>query len=252
MGIFYKKLNSRKGSSMMLSLIFLMFCVVIGSVLLGSAVTSAQKLEHDAYDAKMYFAVSSAARLLKESITGQTYTGKESKIEYDCNGEDDPIHADDVMSRCDLTNFLGEYKDNLLNQAAWAVFCSNTKYYTSAPKPSGGNYTETFIIKAEGLPDVQGTLTMAASDPSGTGLYNAVIELKPVTETGVVTERYAVSMIFSASVTVAETSEVFDHCEYEKNVGGVIKKTVSDITTTTRTTTIFWTVFIRKGVDSHA
>lgn len=58
---------------MLIALLFFLLCLVVGSVILTAATASAARARNRYADQQAYLAVSSAARLLKEELSGSAY-----------------------------------------------------------------------------------------------------------------------------------------------------------------------------------
>lgn len=79
-----KKLHDRRGASLSFALLLFLVCAAIGSVVLASATAAAGRVSGlPEYD-RRYFAVTSAAELLRETIggEGQTFTIEVTKKSY--------------------------------------------------------------------------------------------------------------------------------------------------------------------------
>lgn len=70
-----KKLKSASGASMLLALLFLFFCLTVGSIVLTAASANAGRTARIRREQQDYLAVESAARQLRESLSGLTFTG---------------------------------------------------------------------------------------------------------------------------------------------------------------------------------
>ncbi len=77
-----KKLHSRRGASITFALLLFLVCAAIGSVVLASASATAGRVsENYDYDQR-YYAVTSAAELLRSALDGQTVTFELKRTSY--------------------------------------------------------------------------------------------------------------------------------------------------------------------------
>ena len=94
-----RKLQDRSGATLTVALIFFIMCAAAGSVILAAATTSTGRLAELQASDQNYYAVVSAAKLIRDEIDGQTISvgQKETKIvtttrtektEKDANGAD--------------------------------------------------------------------------------------------------------------------------------------------------------------------
>lgn len=80
------KLKSRRGASMVVTMVFFLLCVSVSAVILTAAHTNAGKVRSGRQAQEAYLAVSSAARLLRESVGGCVYTVTAYSVSSDCGG----------------------------------------------------------------------------------------------------------------------------------------------------------------------
>jgi len=73
------KLRDKSGVSILMGLIFLLICLMVGTVVLAASTAAAGKLARQRQSEQDYLNVSSAARLLKDRLSKLTYT----RIEVD-------------------------------------------------------------------------------------------------------------------------------------------------------------------------
>ena len=77
-----KKLHSDRGASLTFALLLFLVCAAVGSVVLASATATAGRVsENYDYDQR-YYAVTSAAELLRSALGGQTFTYEFTKTSY--------------------------------------------------------------------------------------------------------------------------------------------------------------------------
>ncbi len=94
-----RKLQDRSGATLTVALLFFIMCAATGSVILAAATTSTGRLAELQASDQNYYAVVSAAKLLRDEIDGQTIsvgqketkivtTTRSEKTEKDANGAD--------------------------------------------------------------------------------------------------------------------------------------------------------------------
>lgn len=71
-----KKLNSSRGASILLALLFLLVCMMVGASVLMAAVSNAGKLRGNREEQQKYLTLSSALTLLCDELEGVEYVGK--------------------------------------------------------------------------------------------------------------------------------------------------------------------------------
>ena len=208
MGCAKSKLHSRRGASLLLALGVCLIFVLVGSVVLGSATASASRLKDRRAREQAYLSLSSAARLLQETLAGSECSGWTSRTEYTCGREED------TAGRCD--SLAGD--SNFLTDAAWPVFCGRT---------GGGGYT----VSAEHMEEVHAGLEMDDA-------YRAVFTLTTDSSD------YVMTLTFEATLTHSEARET-SSCSHETTEVNEDGEEVSvtetyDLYTTTETTAIVW------------
>ena len=94
-----RKLHDRSGATLTVALLFFIMCAAAGSVILAAATTSTGRLSELQASDQNYYAVVSAAKLIRDEIDGQTIsvgqtetkivtTTRTEKKEKDANGEE--------------------------------------------------------------------------------------------------------------------------------------------------------------------
>lgn len=73
-----RKLSSKAGASMLLAMVFLMFCMFIGGSVLAAATANGSRVEHLKNDQQDYLSQRSAMLLMADMLTGQD--GKELQV----------------------------------------------------------------------------------------------------------------------------------------------------------------------------
>lgn len=69
-----KKLHSQRGASMLMAMIFLMFCLLIGGTVLGAATANGSRIEHLVIEQQEFLAQRSAALVMGDMLTASDGT----------------------------------------------------------------------------------------------------------------------------------------------------------------------------------
>ncbi len=141
----FRKLHNRRGASMLISLLFFMACLTVGSLILGGASASAAKSEGRYADQQNYLAAASAARLLVDELGKSPYVVGRTR-------------SPDVTDPDTGEVTLGTWSPFALESDADADLLTgvyNEVYNTDA------SYSGTLTVTAgEGLPAVAAALSM--------------------------------------------------------------------------------------------
>lgn len=86
------KIKSRKGASITFALLIFMVCAIISTVVIVAASTASGRMSQIAQSDQMYYAVTSAAGLLRDDIDGTTVT-----VSYEVDNVENTINADEVV-----------------------------------------------------------------------------------------------------------------------------------------------------------
>lgn len=73
-----QKLNSNRGASMIMAMVFLMFCLLIGGSVLAMATANGSRIENMAADQQEYYSQRSAVLMIADMLTGKN--GKELQV----------------------------------------------------------------------------------------------------------------------------------------------------------------------------
>jgi len=245
MGGIRKKLRSRRGTSILLALVFFLVCAFVAAVILGAAAANARKTAGREAEQQTYYSVSSAARLLQNVMDGAVFTGREYRTLYGCqNAADlaDEPHTDtssvDSLSAVSITA-QGAVADYLKEQA-YRVFLSGTEYVGAAVFSA---QTVSFTIAADGMDPVD--VTMAVD-----GHYTATFTLRSQTSPG----KYAMTLrcLALSPQPVSAVSESDDTHSVWDDEGNISDRTFTRYDYI-RTTAVTWSRgTISKGVDADA
>ena len=72
-----EKLNSQRGASLLIALLYFLVCGLVAAVIIGAAMTNVQKLKGAHQRQQAYNSVSSAAQLIRDEMTRVEYQGME-------------------------------------------------------------------------------------------------------------------------------------------------------------------------------
>lgn len=161
-----KKLRDKSGASIFISLLFFLFCLTIGGIILTASTANAGRLRNSRQAQQDYLTVSSAALLLRSICEGAGFTGSATVVDGSA-----PSYSTLSSGSTPLLR--------LIQDTAYAIFTGN----------SVG--TEQITIEVPNLETVSGTFSMSND-------YKISISLwLPDEETG---ERYPVELTIPAVV----------------------------------------------------
>lgn len=201
MKLLRKKLNSKRGASIVLALVFFLVCAAIGAVLLTSAMANAGRLSHMKEEQQAYLTLSSAVKLVQQELGDMAYKGEIITI----NGDASAAETDTSVTP-EESAVSGMVK-------AWAdyIFCEELF------EPSGR-----FTIISE-VDDVEADFKMNSTE-NGKYAITIVFTLEDNSD-------YSMELAASATVTGDESKKE----EWVEGSAGLELKT-----TVTRTTTVKW------------
>ena len=151
-----RKLHDRSGATLTVALLFFIMCAAAGSVILAAATTSTGRLSQLQASDQNYYAVVSAAKLIRDEIDGQTISvgQKETKIvtttrtekkETDASGAEVTVVEETTKTEYSYSNPVFEHpKDttagavNRSKTTTGTAITSETKF-ESFPNTTGGN-----------------------------------------------------------------------------------------------------------------
>ena len=226
------KLRSRTGASISFALLLFLVCAVLCSVILTAATTASGRMSNMAETDQRYYAVTSAAELMKDLINGKTV-----KIEKITKGTRTEKYNNGSVSSS--TSYRDEYTLKLnsteVNELS-PVFTSIEvdaayKYF------KGGRSGNLTLESSSGLKSALGF--------SGDVDSLKVIIDETVDSNGTITftlkqDGYKMEIVFSASVTGPTTTEVAGTSSTA--VTSETEYTITTEMTRTETTTLTWTL----------
>lgn len=115
-----RKLHDRSGATLTVALLFFIMCAAAGSVILAAATTSTGRLSQLQASDQNYYAVVSAAKLIRDEIDGQTIavgqmetktvtTTRKEITEKDANGADVTVVEETTKTEYSYTTPVFEY-----------------------------------------------------------------------------------------------------------------------------------------------
>lgn len=197
-------LHSTRGASMLLALLFLLFSVTVGAVVLTAAYSSAGRIARNRQEQQNYLAVASAAQLLQADLASMSLSGSflqqdfEQIDVYETPNPDDP---DNPTTWTETTTWT-EYRPGgvvLTGSALLAQVVQDleTLYYSTVPQLQGKppeDMTYPLAFDAPDLPAVTGTLTVDGDNAGNRYTITAVLKTAPDSS-------YATTLVFCPQVS---------------------------------------------------
>lgn len=180
-----RKLHDRSGATLTVALLFFIMCAAAGSVILAAATTSTGRLAELQASDQNYYAVVSAAKLLRDEIDGQTIsvgqtetktvtTTRTEKTEKDANGADVTVVEETTKTEYTYTAPKFEHlRDASAGAGITAVTTTGTDI-TSATEFDSFNRTDSFFL----LNALKNTLTNNTKGQERTGALTTVDYMK--------------------------------------------------------------------------
>lgn len=215
-----KKLHSQAGASVLIALLFFLAAMTVGAVVLTAASTNAGRLARNRQEQQDYLAVASAAMLVKEDFRGTVFTvGYQETTVTSVDGEGN-LQRDVYYNKTSpaLSGKSGLLEDRPENDLARLYYSTVAALNEAAP----GEMNYPLEIRAAGLPDVFGAMTVDQTDGAR---YTVTVMLYTQAEDG--THTNATTLLFTPAVSNTQSTGR----EY-----GAEAETVQ----TTCTTTVAW------------
>ncbi len=185
-----RKLHDRSGATLTVALLFFIICAAAGSVILAAATTSTGRLSQLQASDQNYYAVVSAAKLIRDEIDGQTIsvgqtetktvtTTRTEKTEKDANGAD--VTVVEETTKTEYSYSTPEF-EHLQDATAGAVNRSKTTTgtaITSETEFENFNGEDRFFL----LDALKNTLTNGTKGQKRTGALTTVDYMKDVSGT---------------------------------------------------------------------
>lgn len=231
-----QKLNSQSGASIVIALVFFLVCLTVGGVVLTAATASAGRIARIEDEQQAYFAVRSAAELLRDEFEGVTY---QASFEEHAGGETGsgriaPPTSELTAQSANLTELMTKLKAQSAD-----VFLNET-----SRQPEGADTTLDLPITADGFEQVDAQYAFGAD-------YGVVITLQTASQ------QYPMTLTITPQIkreTNTRTEKwTTTHTRTDEN-GVQSSYTVTHRESIRRTTVqVVWTGgTITKGVDEDA
>ena len=222
-----RKLSSKAGASMLLAMVFLMFCMFIGGSVLAAATANGSRVDHLKNDQLDYLSQRSAMLLMSEMLTGK-------------DGEELQVIITDVTTATAATEGAEAQSKRTI------TFTCPTLSSDETPSILQKMLFEIIVANYKGLENTtlkMDTLIIAEPTNSQTNLLNGTISTK--VKIGDSTESLSANYSVNSSdysVTVTFGTDSFVTLTMDGSIGTGSEKivTIGDVTTTTRTTVIRW------------
>lgn len=226
------KLRSRTGASISFALLLFLVCAVLCSVILTAATAASGRMSNMAETDQRYYAVTSAAELMKDLINGKTV-----KIEKITTGTRTETYNDGSVSSS--TSYGDEYTVKLDSTEADRISPSFSSIQVDAAYKyfKGG---ESGNLTLESSSSLKSALGFEGDEDS---LKVTIVET--VDSNGNITfklerDGYKMEIVFSASVTGPTTTEVAGASSTA--ITSETEYTITTEMTKTETTTLTWTL----------
>lgn len=151
-----QKLNSRSGASIVIALIFFLVCLTVGAVVLTAATANAGRVTRIQKEQQAYFAVRSAAELLRDEIEGETFTAKQDVWDgSNSNAPEDasnypaylvPAYSPEAASTAPLPKLRNTLREQMI-----AFF----KTHVEGGTPAKVDFSEFTVDAGEDIPKVE-------------------------------------------------------------------------------------------------
>ena len=138
------KINS--GATILMALLLILLATAVGAAVLTAAVSAARHLRSDREAQQNYLTVSSAAELIRDSITGQTYQRTLTEIHTFKEKEDGGVE-ENISRSVQMTPSDGKLKGVM---GAWLADCIADKSDTTKDFARFQNCEDTITVTVDG------------------------------------------------------------------------------------------------------
>lgn len=184
-----RKLHDRSGATLTVALLFFIMCAAAGSVILAAATTSTGRLSQLQASDQNYYAVVSAAKLIRDEIDGQTIsvgqretktvtTTRTEKKETDANGAEVTVVEETTKTEYSYTTPVFEHLEDTTAGAGITSATTAGMAITSATEFESFNRTDSFFL----LNALKNTLTNNTKGQERTGALTTVDYMKGVSD----------------------------------------------------------------------
>ena len=229
------KLRSQTGASISFALLLFLVCAVLCSVILTAATAASGRMSNLAETDQRYYAVTSAAELLKDLFNKKTVkiekitTGKREETYKNGSVSSSTTYGNDYSLKLnsEVVNDSSPSFSSIVTDAAYKYFKGKESENES------GNFSpqSPYSLKIE--PDIDGNTDSLAVDIKEVIDSNGNITLT-------VGDQFKIELVFSASVTGPMTNEAAGTSTTE--IISDNKYTIETEMTKTETTTLTWTL----------
>ena len=223
------KLRSQTGASISFALLLFLVCAILCSVILTAATAASGRMSNMAETDQRYYAVSSAAELLKDLFNGETVN-----IEKITTGKREETYKDGSASQS--TEYGDDYKLKLNSVEVDEDSPSFSSIVTDAAYGyyKGGESREFSLKSSDGLKSALGFA--GDTDPLAVEIHEDIDSNGNITLT--VGDEYKIELAFSASVTGPTIDEAAG--KSTTSVSSDTEYTIVTEMTKTETTTLSW------------
>ena len=123
-----RKLRQRTGASMIIALVFLLFCVFIGGSVLASATANSARMQRKAEDDQEYLTLRSAASLLIDELRPSFRNGTQMSVLHDVS---ESFSSDEDADPVATTSVAYSLTDNRTELRELAYLCAACQYCSS-------------------------------------------------------------------------------------------------------------------------
>ena len=263
------KIKSRRGASITFALLLFLVCAVVSGIVIVAATAASGRMDQIAESDQRYYAVTSAAELLKDALDGKTVTVKTvetSIVTQSHNGDTVTETPDPSEDAKEVKMWYGDAEStaptltedtikalSVLGDAAYRV--ANAEY-KKLQTPAEGETAKELVI-APIPPDISGgrQLTLTAtgvSDETVTGAFSVDI-VEQATSNGIVNffvskadakdpnKAYTLKLSFKADVKTTADKQTTTGTPTNVSADGT-KYDIVETTTSTIETTMIWTL----------
>lgn len=155
-----RKLHDRSGATLTVALLFFIMCAAAGSVILAAATTSTGRLSQLQASDQNYYAVVSAAKLIRDEIDGQTIsvgqteiktvtTTRKEKKETDASGAEVTVVEETTKTEYSYTTPVFEHlKDTTTGTGITSTTTTGTAITSETKFDSFGSMDHFFLLDA--------------------------------------------------------------------------------------------------------
>ena len=228
-----RKLSSKSGASMLLAMVFLMFCLFIGGSVLAAATANGSRVEHLKNDQQNYLSQRSAMLLMADLLTDEDGNPLNITIKEVTKPQTvDGVTTDVTTATFSCANLTTT--PNPLQQMVFECIIKN-----AAPSSTVQNYSALKLGALTGDGAKTGTITI--TEP----VANAGGEARTLTAKYTFSNDYDLKILFDftpagGAATSTESAYLTLTMDGKVNRGTPSNVTVGGVTTTTVTTSITW------------